>query len=67
MLWDKIEDLKTYYVTRDTIGSTRVAEISVEKLARDLVTSQELLCMRPSEVLSKYAVGDSDCEETAVT
>jgi len=58
MLWDRVKDLKTYYVARDLKkGFTRVFEINVEKLAEDLKTSEELLLMTPLEVISKYAVG----------
>jgi len=55
MLWDRVKDLKTYYVARDPeTGSTKVFEIDVEKLAEDLETPEELLLMTQHEVASKY-------------
>jgi len=55
MLWDRVKDLKTYYVARDPkTGSTNVFEIDAGKLAEDLKTSEELLLMAPHEVISKY-------------
>jgi len=55
MLWDRVKDLKTYYVARDPeTGSTRVFEIDVEKLAEDLETPEELLFMSYQEVISRY-------------
>ncbi len=56
MLWDKIKDLKTCYVARDRYGSTKVWEVSIEKLAEELKTAEELLSMPPRETLSKYVV-----------
>ncbi len=55
MLWDRISDLKTYYVARDRYGSTRVWEVSIEKMAEELKSTEELLSMPPREILSKYA------------
>lgn len=54
MLWDKVKEVKTHYVTRDNRGSTKITEIDVDKMARDLRTAEELLYMSPSEVLDNY-------------
>ncbi|MGC8983590.1 MAG: AAA family ATPase, partial [Desulfurococcaceae archaeon] len=54
--WDKVSGIKTYYVYRDQLGSTRVAEIDVSTMAKNLVTTDELLLTPPSEVVKKYAV-----------
>jgi len=56
MLWDRVRDVKTYYVVRDQYGSTRVWEVDMEKLASDLKTSEDLLFASPREVISKYVV-----------
>ena len=56
ILWDRIKNLKTYYVVRDKYGATRVYEVDIEKMAKDLVTSTDLLLMPPREVISKYAL-----------
>jgi len=57
MLWDKVKDVKTYYVTRDVkIGTTKVFELDIEKLAKELKTSEDLLFMTPHEVVSKYVI-----------
>ncbi len=55
MLWDKIKDVRTYYVFRESDGSTNAVEIDIEKLAKDLRTSEELLFMPSSEVIDKYS------------
>ena len=55
-LWDKFKEVKTYYVYRDDKGSTRVTELDVSKLAKELVTSEDILLSSPTEVVEKYAV-----------
>lgn len=55
-LWDVVGDVKTYYTYRDRMGSTNIREIDLEKLARDLKTSDELLYMPAREVLKNYTV-----------
>jgi len=54
MLWDKAKEAKTYYVARDGEGLTRAWELDVEKLARGLVTAEDLFYMRPQEVVGRY-------------
>lgn len=56
-VWDKVRDVRTYYVFRDRAGSTNAVEIDVRKLAEDLVTADELLTMRVREVVRKYSKG----------
>lgn len=55
MIADKIPDTVVYYVYRDRYGWTRVIKISVEKLARHIVEISDLLLMKPSEVVEKFA------------
>ncbi len=55
-LWDRLKDVKTYYVMRDKLGSTNIIEIDVNKLAEELITSEDLLFMPPNEILQKYAI-----------
>ncbi|MCD6300438.1 MAG: ATP-binding protein, partial [Staphylothermus sp.] len=55
-LWDRIKNVKTYYVMRDKLGSTNIVEIDIARLAEELITSEDLLFMAPSEVLQKYIV-----------
>ncbi|MDK6028886.1 AAA family ATPase [Ignisphaera sp. 4213-co] len=54
--WDKVSNIKTYYVYRDKLGSTKVAEIDVSALAKNLVTTDELLLTPPSKVVKDYTV-----------
>jgi len=56
MLWDKVRNLKTYYVAREKMY-TRVWELDVGRLAEDLKTAEDLLYMSPREVVSRYVVG----------
>ena len=55
MLWDRVKEVRTHYVTRDNRGSTMVTEIDMDKMAKDLRTAEELLFMPPSEVLGNYS------------
>ena len=50
MLRDKV-DVTLYYVYRGERGLTEVAELDKDKLARELVTSLDLLFMKPREAL----------------
>ncbi len=59
-LWDYARNIVTYYVYRDYSGSTHVVAVDVEKLAEELVTSDELLYMHPRRVIEKYAVALGD-------
>jgi len=56
MLWDKAKEVKTYYVARGEDGLTQTWEVDVRKLARDSLTSEDLLRMSPWEVVGKYTV-----------
>jgi len=55
MLWDRVKELKTYYVARDREGLTQAWEVDVGKLARDLATAEDLLYTPPREVVAKYS------------
>ena len=57
LLWDRVKDVETYYVYRDAGGSTRAVKLDVDKMAGDMVTSDELLLLPPHEIVKKYAVG----------
>jgi len=50
LLRDKV-DVTLYYVHRGEKGLTEVAELDKDKLAQELVTSLDLLFMKPREVL----------------
>jgi len=56
MMWDRVKDVKTYYVARDVSGYTSSWEINVEALAKELKTVDEVLFMPPREVIEKYTV-----------
>ncbi len=57
MLWDKVRNIKTYYVFRDRLGTTKLKEIDIKKLSSEIVTAEELLRVKPGEVLEKYIRG----------
>jgi len=65
MLWDKVRDLKTYYVAREKMY-TRVWELDVGRLAEDLRTAEDLLYMSPREVASRYVVGAGGGESSGM-
>ena len=54
-LWDKVRDVKTYYVFRGRDGSTNATELDVKKLAEELKTAEEVLYMPPDEVVEQYS------------
>ncbi len=66
LLWDRVKNVETYYAHRDTGGSTRDAKLDVDKMAGDMVTSDELLLQPPHEIVRKYAVGASPLGEGKV-
>lgn len=40
-LWDKLQNVKTYYIYRDPAGATAATELNVEKLAEEMVFPEE--------------------------
>jgi len=60
LLQDRVKNVRTYYVYRLKGGSTFVKELDVERMAKELVTSEDILFKSPSEVLKKY----TKCEVT---
>jgi len=55
-LWDKIKELETYYVYRDSnLGSTRLVGLDIEKMAENLVNVEDILNMNWKEVVEKYS------------
>ena len=64
LLWDQVKDVKTYYTFRDSVGSTKIVEINVEKLAEEMVTIEEILFMPPREVLKRYAIESAKTPKT---
>lgn len=61
-LWDRVKEVKTYYVHRDEEGSTRIRQIDVKRLAEEMNTVEELLLMSPREILSKFTVHEETGE-----
>jgi len=53
-LWDKVKDVKTYYVARGGGGLTQTWELDVEKLAKEGLTAEDLFYMKPQEVVGKF-------------
>ena len=52
-IWDKIQELKIYYVYRDKYGSTKLAELDFDKISKELITGPELLALKPSNVIPR--------------
>jgi len=55
-LWDRAKGAKTYYVARGKDGLTSVWEIDVGKLAKEVLTAEDLFYMRPQEVVMNFAI-----------
>lgn len=58
-LWDKIKDVRTYYTFRNSNGMTDFIELSIEYLAEEIKTAEDILYMPPKEVIEKYSVSDN--------
>ncbi len=50
LLWDRVKDVKTYYVFRDNDGNTMAKSINMDKLAEKYVSSIDLIGYTPSRV-----------------
>ena len=59
-LWDKMRDITTYYVYRERDGYTRAVEIDAERMAEKLATIEDILTLRPDEVVSEYSVKEQN-------
>lgn len=63
LIWDRFEDAKTYYVYRDKkSGKTNVVELDIEKFAKDLRTTDDLVELRPSEMIRNYERAKKETE-----
>ncbi len=54
LLWDRVKDVKTYYVFRDSDGNTMAKSISNEKLAEKYISSIDLIGYTPSMVAEYF-------------
>ena len=54
LLWDKFKDLSIYYTYRDRNGTTKLAELDISKFAKDFRTTDDLVTMRPKEIVQSY-------------
>jgi len=61
-LCDKVKNAKVYYVHRDPSGATSVKELDFRKLSEEVLTIEDVLLMKPSDVLEKYVVEASEGE-----
>jgi len=53
-IWDRVSKVGTYYVYRDSLGSTSVAEIDIEKVAKSVADSEDLMLMRVNDVVTRF-------------
>lgn len=60
LLCDRVKNVKVYYVYRGLEGSTSMRELDIKKLADEVLTIEDILLMRPNEVLEKYTVEASE-------
>jgi hypothetical protein len=61
-LCDKVKNAKVYYVHRVLSGTTSVKELDFRKLSEEVLTIEDVLLMKPSDVLEKYVVEASEGE-----
>jgi predicted ATPase len=61
-LCDKVKNAKVYYVHRDLSGATSVKELDFRKLSEEVLTIEDVLLMKPSDVLEKYVIEASEGE-----
>ncbi|MCL7383585.1 MAG: ATP-binding protein [Thaumarchaeota archaeon] len=62
LLWDRVPDLKIYYVYRERAGGTKAVEIDKEKFAQELKLVDDLMFMTAQEILDKYAIRSEEVE-----
>ncbi|MGC9010488.1 MAG: hypothetical protein ACP5I7_07770, partial [Sulfolobales archaeon] len=63
LIWDRLEDAKTYYVYRDKkSGRTNAVELDIEKFAKDLRTTDDLVELKPSEMIRNYERAKKETE-----
>jgi len=55
-LCDKVKNTKVYYIHRDISGATNVKELDFRKLSEEVLTIEDVLLMKPSNVLEKYVI-----------
>jgi len=55
-LCDKVKNVKVYYVHRGVSGATNVKELDFKRLSEEVLTIEDVLLMKPSDVLEKYVV-----------
>jgi energy-coupling factor transporter ATP-binding protein EcfA2 len=60
LLCDRVKNVRVYYVYRGSGGSTSMRELDIKKLADEVLTIEDILLMRPNEVLEKYTVEVSE-------
>jgi len=64
LLCDKVKETKLYYTYRCKDGSTCIRELDIDKMAKELVSIEDILFKPPSEVLEKYAIEVAKVEES---
>jgi len=52
-IWDKVKEVTTYYVLRDTTGSTVVYHVNMEKLSEKMVDAYDLLVYKPKKLIEE--------------
>jgi IS4 transposase len=57
ILYDKVRNVKVYYVYRGPEGSTNMKELNTKKLADEVIIIEDILLIRPNEVLDSSSYG----------
>jgi len=55
-LRDEVKNFKAYYVYRDENGYTNIAELDMDKMAKDLITFEDIMSKNPNDVLREYVL-----------
>jgi hypothetical protein len=55
-LRDEVKNFRAYYVYRDENGYTNIAELDMDKMAKDLITFEDIMSRNPNDVLREYVL-----------
>jgi len=53
---DEVKNFRAYYVYRDENGYTNIAELDMDKMAKDLITFEDIMSKNPVDVLKEYTL-----------
>jgi hypothetical protein len=53
---NEVKNFRAYYVYRDENDYTNIAELDMDKMAKDLITFEDIMSRNPNNVLREYVL-----------